>query len=80
MVCKVDTRGILVRARTALCPVGSTAARVALHRSACNWDYKLSREGADPKSLQGMWECVVCFGWSLFKKILSVRCPVPPLL
>jgi hypothetical protein len=58
----------LVRARTALCLVGSTAACVALHRSAHNWDYKFSREGADPRSLRGMWECVVCFGWSLFKK------------
>jgi hypothetical protein len=50
----------------ALCPVGFAAAHVALHLSACSRGYKLSREGADPKSLVrgGAWMCdclvVVC--------------------
>jgi hypothetical protein len=39
-------------------PVGSTAARVALHRSACSRGYKLSREGTDPRSLLGVM-CVL---------------------
>jgi hypothetical protein len=34
-------------------PVGFAAARVALHWSARSKDYKLSREGADPRSLLG---------------------------
>jgi hypothetical protein len=34
-----------------LCAVDSTAARVALHRSARSRGYKLSREGTDPRSL-----------------------------
>jgi hypothetical protein len=42
----------------ALRPVGSTAARVALHWSAHSRGYKLSRDGADPRSLQG--RCVCC--------------------
>jgi hypothetical protein len=54
MVCKVDTRGILVPARTALRPVGSTDVRVVLHRSARSRGYKLSREGTDPRSFRGM--------------------------
>jgi hypothetical protein len=49
---------ILVRARTTLRLVGSTAARVALHRSARSRGYKLSRKGADPRSLRGI--CVRC--------------------
>jgi hypothetical protein len=32
-------------------PMGFAAARVALHQSACSRGYKLSREGADPRSL-----------------------------
>jgi hypothetical protein len=35
----------------ALRPVGFAAARVALHRSAHSRGYKLSREGADLRSL-----------------------------
>jgi hypothetical protein len=54
MLCKVDQGCILVRARIALCLVGSTAARVALHQSAHSRDYKLSREGANPRSLRGI--------------------------
>jgi hypothetical protein len=46
---------ILVRAKMSLCPVDSATARVALHQSARNRGYKLSREGADPKFL---WWCV----------------------
>jgi hypothetical protein len=48
----------LVRARIALHPVDSAAAHVALHRSARNRGYKLSREGTDPRSLRG--RCVCC--------------------
>jgi hypothetical protein len=38
-----------------LCLVGVSTARVALHQSARSRGYKLSTEGADPKSL---WWCV----------------------
>jgi hypothetical protein len=40
-------------------PVSFAAARVALHQSACSRGYKLSREGADPRSLVrgGSWMC-----------------------
>jgi hypothetical protein len=34
--------------------VGSTVARVALHWSARSRGYKISREGADPRSLRGI--------------------------
>jgi hypothetical protein len=50
-------RCILVRARMALRPVGSSVARVALHQSACSRGCKLSREGADPRSLRGRGVC-----------------------
>jgi hypothetical protein len=43
----------------ALYLVGSTAARVALHRSARSRGYKLSGEGADPRSLLRGDMCVV---------------------
>jgi hypothetical protein len=43
----------------ALCLVGSTAARVALHRSARSRGYKLLGEGADPRSLLRGDMCVV---------------------
>jgi hypothetical protein len=43
---------ILVQARMSLRPVDSAATHVALHRSAHSRSYKLSREGADPKSLR----------------------------
>jgi hypothetical protein len=46
---------ILVRAKMSLRLVDSATARVALHQSARNRGYKLSREGADPKFL---WWCV----------------------
>jgi hypothetical protein len=46
---------ILVRTKMSLRPVDVATARVALHQSARSRDYKLSREGADPKSL---WWCV----------------------
>jgi hypothetical protein len=60
MVCKAETKGcILVRARMALRPVGSTVARVALHRSAHSRGYKLSREGTDLRSLWGKWVYVI---------------------
>jgi hypothetical protein len=39
-------------------PVGSTAARVALHRSARSMGYKLSKEGTDPRSF--LWVMCVC--------------------
>jgi hypothetical protein len=42
----------------ALCLVGFAAVRVALHRSARSRGYKLSREEADPMSLEWRW-CVV---------------------
>jgi hypothetical protein len=42
---------ILVRARSVLCLVDSAMACVALHHSASSRGYKLSREGADPRSL-----------------------------
>jgi hypothetical protein len=51
MVRKADIRCVVVRARMALRLVDSTAARVALHRSARSRGYKLSREGMDPRSL-----------------------------
>jgi hypothetical protein len=44
----------------ALRPVDSTAARVALHRSAHSRGYKLLREGMDPRSLRGRCLCVCC--------------------
>jgi hypothetical protein len=69
MVCKVDTRGILVQARTTLRPVGSAAARVALHRSARSKGYKLSREGTDPRSSRGM--CV----WCVFRLVVVPKNP-----
>jgi hypothetical protein len=47
-------RYILARVRTVLRPAGSTAARVALHRSARSRGYKLSREGTDTRSLRGI--------------------------
>jgi hypothetical protein len=46
---------ILVQAKMSLRPVNSAAAHVVLHQSARSRGYKLSREGADPKSL---WWCV----------------------
>jgi hypothetical protein len=80
--CAKRTQGcILVRARTALCPVNSAAARVALHRSAHSRGYKLSREGADPMSLlRGetcvwlSWRgvCVCC--WSVCSFLHSSLC------
>jgi hypothetical protein len=47
----------VVRARMTLRPVDSIPARVALHQSARSRGYKLSREGADPRSLQGYFYC-----------------------
>jgi hypothetical protein len=44
----------------ALRSVSFAAARVVLHRSACSRGYKLSREGADPRSLLRGW-CMCCF-------------------
>jgi hypothetical protein len=59
-------------------PVGSTAARVALHRSAHSRGYKLSREGADPRSLQG--RCVyVVLARSIFHPPLVVA-PASPFI
>ena len=54
----------MVRAKMFLRPLDSAAARVALHRSARSRGYKLSREGADPKSL---W-------WRMGFSVWSVRC------
>jgi hypothetical protein len=62
MVCKANTRGILVRARMALRPVDSATTRVALHRSAHSRGYKFLREGVDPMSLLRGGVCVVVFG------------------
>jgi len=63
--CAKQTQGfILVRARMSLCLVGVVAAHVPLHQSAHSRGYKLSREGADPKSL---W-------WCLSLTACSVRC------
>jgi hypothetical protein len=64
---------ILVQAKISLHSVDSAAARVALHRSARSRGYKLSREGADPKSL---WWCVcVCLSaWSV--RCVSIRVPL----
>jgi hypothetical protein len=54
-----QTQGcILVQARMDLCPMDSTASRVASHWSARSRGYKLSRERADPRSLQGRCVCV----------------------
>jgi hypothetical protein len=53
---------ILVRAQMSLRPVDSAAARVALHRTVRSRGYKLSREGADPKSL---WWCMSFSYWSV---------------
>jgi hypothetical protein len=47
----------VVRARMTLRPVDSIPARVALHQSARSRGYKLSREGADPRSLRGYFYC-----------------------
>jgi hypothetical protein len=51
MVCIADTRVILVQAKMSLRLVDSATTRVALHRSARSRGYKLSREGADARSL-----------------------------
>jgi hypothetical protein len=51
----MQTQGfILVRATISLRPVDSAATHVALHRSARSRGYKISRDGADPKSLGGV--------------------------
>jgi hypothetical protein len=52
MVCKADTRVYTGSDKNALRSVDSTAARVALHRSARSRGYKLSREETDPGSLR----------------------------
>jgi hypothetical protein len=39
--------------------VGFAATRAVLHRSACSRGYKLSREGADPRSVLGDGVCVL---------------------
>ena len=71
----MQTQGfILVRAKMSQRLVDSTAARAALHRSARSRGYKLSREGADPKSL---WWRMSFSAWSvrcLFFKTGSSRC------
>jgi hypothetical protein len=46
--------------------VGSTAAHVASHRSARSRGYKLSREGADPRSLLRGDVCVVVLARCVF--------------
>jgi hypothetical protein len=46
---------ILVQVKMSLRPMDITAARIALHQSARSRGYKLSRGGADSKSL---WWCV----------------------
>jgi hypothetical protein len=51
MVCKADTGMYTSSGMDALRPVGFAATRVTLHRSARSRGYKLSREGADPRSL-----------------------------
>jgi hypothetical protein len=56
--------------KMSLRPVDVAAAHVALHRSARSRRYKVSREGADPKSL---WWCV-----SL--SVCSVNCFLSPPL
>jgi hypothetical protein len=54
---KANTRVYTGLDKNALRPVGSAAAHVVLHQSARSMGYKLSREGADPKSLRV--RCVV---------------------
>jgi hypothetical protein len=76
MVCKANTRVYTGSGKNALRPVDSTTARDSLHLSAHSRGYKLSREGTDPRSLQG-GVCVV------LERYVSVvpRCgPLPPLL
>jgi hypothetical protein len=60
--------------------VGFATARVALHRSARSRGYKLSREGADPKSLVrgGAWMCGYVDVW-LLDRSLDVA-PVSPFI
>jgi hypothetical protein len=53
--------------------VDSAAARVALHRSAHSRGYKLSREGADPRSLLRGDVCVV-----VLVRCVRVFAPVSP--
>jgi hypothetical protein len=59
MVCKVDIRMYTGLGMNGLRLVGFAAARVALHRSARSRGYKLSREGADPRSLLRGGACVL---------------------
>jgi hypothetical protein len=65
---------ILVWARMSLRSVDSAVARVALHWSACSRSYKLSREGADPKSLR--WRMSLC-SW-LVRCVLEQESISPP--
>jgi hypothetical protein len=67
----MQTQGfILVRAKMFLRPMGSAAARVALHQSARSRGYKFSREGANPKSL---WWCASLSAWAV--SCVSIRGP-----
>jgi hypothetical protein len=59
---------ILVRAKMSLRPVDSAAARVALHQNTRSRGYKLSRKGADLKSL---WWCVCLSAWTA--RCVSIR-------
>jgi hypothetical protein len=59
--------------------MGSTAARVALHWSAHNRGYKLSREGTDPKSLLRGDVCVVVLVRCVFFLFSSVA-PASPFI
>jgi hypothetical protein len=65
--------------------VDSAAARVVLHRSACSRGYKLSREGADPRSFLRCGLCVdvlarcVCVRSSFFASSLDVA-PASPFI
>jgi hypothetical protein len=72
MVCIADTRVYTGSGKN--CPVDSTTARVALHRSACSRGYKLSREGVDPRSLRARGVCVVVLARCVRSVRGSFRC------
>jgi hypothetical protein len=67
--------------------MGSTVARVALHRSAHSRGYKLSREGTDPRSLRKMVCVCVLNEVCAMHPCVFLSClrplevwPLPPLL
>jgi hypothetical protein len=62
MVCNIDIRAYTGSSKNVPMSSGFCCAHVALHWSAHSRGYKLSREGADPKSL---WWRISLSSWSM---------------